>query len=157
MKSKSFIYILTIFLSIYSLSYAQTSIPKGNAQLIEFSNDNAKFKVPEGKTWIIYSVFSDYLADGKLKLNEYTKKNELADALEIRIFIKELNGIEKTNYLKNIYGTQLFRSTNTTTAIQYPIILPENTSFNLIILKGEMGNLITHSGTAYISLLEVNN
>ena len=157
MKSKFLIYVLTIFLSTYSLTYAQTSIQKGNAQLIEFSNDNAKFKVPDGKTWIIYSVFSDYLADGKLKLNEYTKKNELADALEIRIFIKELNEIEKTNYLKNIYGTQLFRSTNTATAIQYPIILPEKTSFNLIILKGEIGNLIPHSGIAYISLLEVDN
>ena len=158
MKSKLTIFLAALFLSVCTLSgNAQTSLPKGKAQLIEFTNATAQFTVPEGKSWFIYSVFSEYVVDGVVKFNEYTKTNEYANSLDIRIFIKDMNGTEKTNYIKNIYGTQLYRSTDASTVIPYPIIFPEKTTFNLIILKGDLGSLKLYGGKAYISLLEVDN
>ena len=136
---------------------AQTDVPKGKAQLIEFTNETAKFTVPDGKTWLVYSVFSDYCTGGTIKYNEYSKENELDGAKEIRIFLKDMNGIEKTNLTKNIYGVQLFRSSDASTVIPYPIILPEKTTFNLIILKGDLGNPQLYNGKAYISLIETEN
>jgi hypothetical protein len=150
--------IAALFLSLCALNVtAQTTVPKGKAQLIEFTNATAKFTVPEGKTWIIYSIFSDYVTGGQVKLNDYTKKNELEEEDDIRIFIKDLNGVPKTDYLKNIYGTQLYRSTNASTVIPYPIIFPEKTTVTLIVLKGNLGSLKEYDGKAYISLIEIDN
>ncbi|ELY1979087.1 hypothetical protein SL055_001291 [Flavobacterium psychrophilum] len=155
MKSKLLFLSLT-FLFIFN-SNAQTSIPNGKTKLIEFTNETASFIIPEGKSWIIYNIFSDYLADGEVKYNDYQKKNLLENSLDVRVFIKELNGIEKTNYSKNIYGTQLYRSTNASTVIPYPIVFPEKTLFSLVILKGDLGSLQLHNGKGYISLIEVDN
>ena len=158
MNLKMTVFIVTLFLIVCSLSgNAQTTIPKGKAQLIEFTNETAMFTVPEGKTWHVYSIFSDYVAGGTVKYDEYSKENQLQGQKDIRIFLKDLNGIEKTNYVKNIYGTQLFRSSNASTVIPYPIIFPEKTSFNLIILKGDLGSLQLYGGNAYISLVETDN
>lgn len=156
MKSK-FIYLSIIFFSFLLNSNAQTAIPNGKVKLIEFTNESANFEIPEGKSWIIYNIFSDYLVDGELKYNEYKKANLLENSLDVRVFIKDLNGVEKTNYLKNIYGTQLYRSTNASTVIPYPIIFPEKTLFSLIILKGDIGSLQLHNGKGYISLIEIEN
>ena len=158
MKSKFKNSIAALFLSILSLnSYSQTAIPKGKTQLIEFTNATAKCTVPVGKTWIIYSIFSDYVVDGTITVNEYSKKNELTGQADVRIFLKDFNGSVKTNYIKNIYGTQLYRSTNASTVISYPVIFPEKTEFSLIILKGELGELELHNGSAYISFIEIYN
>ena len=74
MKSKFKNSIAALFLSILSLnSYSQTAIPKGKTQLIEFANATAKFTVPEGKTWIIYSIFSDYVVDGTITVAEFNR------------------------------------------------------------------------------------
>jgi hypothetical protein len=157
MKLKITVFIITLFLSVCSLSsIAQTAIPKGKVQLIEFNNATSKFTVPDGKTWIIYNIFSEYAVDGVVKISEHTNEKYF-DYLDVRIFLKELNGVEKTNYIKNIYGTQLYRSTDAATVIPYPIIFPEKTTFNLIILKGDLGFLQLHGGAAYISLVETDN
>lgn len=156
MKSK-FLYLSIIFFSFVLNSKAQTAIPNGKVKLIEFTNDSANFNIPEGKAWIIYSVFSDYIVDGVVKFDDYEKKSFLDKSLDVRIFVKDLNGLEKTNYLNNIYGTQLYRSTNASSVIPYPIMFPEKTTFNLIILKGDTGNLQLHNGKAYISLIEIDN
>jgi len=129
----------------------------GTIKLIEFTNETAKFTVPAGKNWQVYSIFSDYVTGGTEKYNTYREEIELEQTKDIRIFLKDLNGIEKTNYIKNIYGTQLFRSTNASTVIPYPIIFPEKTTFNLIILKGNLGALQLYDGKAYISLVETDN
>jgi hypothetical protein len=158
MNLKKSILTFTLFLCVFSLSsIAQTTTPNGKAQLIEFNNTTANFSVPDGKTWVIYNIFSDYTVDGVMKYNEYDKKNRYEGGLDIRIFLKDLNGVEKTNYVKNFFGTQLYRSTNASTVIPYPIIFPEKTTFNLIVLKGELGILQLHGGTGYISLIEVDN
>jgi hypothetical protein len=158
MKSKMTTLFNVLLLSLWFLPVnAQIDVPKGKAQLIEFTNETAKFTVPEGKTWMVYSVFSDYVTEGTININEYSQEKELVGTKEIRIFLKDLNGIEKTNYSKNIYGTQLFRSSNASTVITYPIILPEKTTFNLIILKGDLGSPQLYKGKAYISLIETEN
>ncbi|MFK7031906.1 hypothetical protein [Flavobacterium oreochromis] len=156
MKTKH-LYLLLIFFSIVSNANAQTAIPNGKVKLIEFTNDSANFNIPEGKAWVIYSVFSDYIVDGVLKFNNYEKKNFLDNSLDVRIFIKDWNGLEKTNFLNNIYGTQLYRSTNASTVIPFPIVFPEKTTFSLIILKGDIGSLELHNGKAYISFIEIDN
>ena len=128
---------------------AQALFPKGEAQLIEFTNTSAKFEVPKGKTWIIYSMFSDHTVDW----------------LDVRIFLKDLNGVEKTNYAKNIFGPQFYWSAassavatfTATPSVPYPIVFPENTSFSLIILKGQFGKIQPHNGKGYISLIEIDN
>jgi hypothetical protein len=158
MKSKISFFIAVLFLSaITTISSAQTTIPKGKAQLIEFKNSTANFTVPEGKTWVIYNLFSDYVIDGTVKYNERSKKNEYTNSSAIRIFIKDLNGVEKTNYQKNIYGTQLYRSTDASMTIPFPIIFPEKTTFSLVIVKGDLGNLQLHNNSSYISFIEVDN
>jgi hypothetical protein len=59
MKSKSTTFVAVLFLSIWTLfSNAQTTVPQGKIQLIEFTNATAKFIVPEGKIWYITNVFS---------------------------------------------------------------------------------------------------
>jgi autotransporter-associated beta strand protein len=136
---------------------AQSSILQGKAQLLEFTNTSASFTVPEGKTWVIYSIFSDYVTGGTVKYNEYRKVNEFANEEDIRIFLKDLNGVQKTDYLKNKYGTQFYRSSDASTVIPYPIIFPEKTRFNLIVLSGDLGSLKEYNGKAYISLMEITN
>jgi hypothetical protein len=132
---------------------AQASFPKGKAQLIEFSNDSADFKVPEGKTWVIYSMFSEHTVISPSK--SYL-------LIDIRIFLKNINGDEKTNHTKNIYGPLLYWSSATRaglTSVPYPIIFPEKTSFSLIILKGSgpLDRMELHNGKAYISLIEIGD
>jgi len=135
-----------------------STVSKGsNAKLIAFDNGNASFTVPEGKRWEIVNVFSDYVVGGVVEYDEYLKKNELNNTSSIRIFIKDLNGVEKTNLVKHIYGTQLYRSSGGLSGFSYPIIFPEKTTFNLIVVKGDLGNLEMFDGEAYISLIEVDN
>ena len=149
---------LIVVILIHSFDgISQSNIPKGKVQLIEFTNLNSSFTVPEGKYWMIYSVFSDLCTEGNIKYNEYSKVNELENQKTIRVFLKEMNGVEKTNYSKNIYGPQLFRSTDNSKIIIYPILLPEKTSFKLSVLKGDPGNLSEYNGTAYISFIELDN
>lgn len=154
---KKLLTLVLIALSINAFSQSLEKYADGKVKLIEFTNDSANFNIPEGKAWIIYNVFSDYIVDGVVKFNDYAKKNFLDEPLDVRIFVKDLNGIEKTNYLNNIYGTQLYRSTNASTVIPYPIMFPEKTTFSLIILKGDIGTLQLHNGKAYISLIEIDN
>jgi hypothetical protein len=151
MKSKLTIFIVTLFLSIWTSSVnAQTTVPKGKAQLIEFTNANAKFTVPDGKTWVIYNVFSDYMTNVTLSNNRY-------DGEDIRIFFKSINGVAKTDLTKNLYGTQLYRSTNASTTVGMPIIMPEKTTFELIITFGSIGKLKLYNSTGYLSIIETDN
>lgn len=151
MKSKLTIFLATLFLSVLTLSgNAQTTTPKGKAQLIEFTNATAKFTVPDGKTWVIYNVFSDYITN-------VTLSNERYDGEDIRIFFKSINGITKTDLTKNLYGTQLYRSTNASTTVGMPIILPEKTTFELIITFGSIGKLKLYNSSGYLSIIETDN
>lgn len=136
---------------------AQITIPNGKAKLLEFNNETSNFMVPDGKSWMVYSVFSDCGVDGISKYDEYRKKNILENFLTIRVFLKTLNGEEKTNSQKNIFSTIFFNSGIGLSTIAYPIVFPSKTNFSFIILKGELGSLQLHNGKGYISLIEIEN
>ncbi len=117
MKSTIFNCCITLLLSVISLtSAAQTAIPKGKANLIEFTNTSAKFKVPEGKTWYIYNVFCESLKDDGLQ--EKTPK----------IALKSINNY---NYK---FGPFLYNY-NSTFVVNYPLVFPEKTSFEFEVLN----------------------
>ncbi len=152
MKSKLNIIVVTLLLSVWSFSSnAQTTIPKGKAQLIEFYNTNAKFTVPEGKTWIIYNVFSDYVANVKKEGKGYS------DGDEIRIFTKSINGKAKTDLANHFYGPLLYKSKDGFMNSCFPIIFPENTTFELVITIGQIGDLKLYDKSGYINIIETDN
>ncbi len=148
MNLKMTVFIVTLFLSVCSLSgNAQTTIPKGKAQLIEFTNATAKFTVPEGKSWYIYSAFMDN------QIVNYTESNYDMTY----ILIKSLNGKIHTDLTKNIYGTRLYAGRSGNCNISYPLILPEKTIIEFIILAGEYNKSKLWNGTGYLCIIETDN
>jgi hypothetical protein len=146
MKSKLTIFLATLFLSVCTLSgNAQTSLPKGKAQLIEFTNATAQFTVPAGKTWYLYNILTDFETDVKDDKGDYY-------VYFIRVFIKSLNGEVKTDLKTYKMGPQLGGE-----GTGYPIIFPENTSLELIQLYEREEEYKEYSGTAFISVIEVDN
>jgi hypothetical protein len=152
MKLKLTTFVTVLFLSIWSLSInAQTIMPKGKAQLIEFTNTTAKFTVPDGKAWYICNVFSDYRIDCKLVDGRLTGSST-------RVLLKSLNGVVKTDITKNQFGTQLFMSTDASLAISMPLILPEKTTFELILMSGDaFSDIKLYSGKGYLNIIETDN
>jgi hypothetical protein len=143
MKSKMTIFIVTLFLSVCTFSSnAQTTTPKGKAQLIEFTNETAKFIVPEGKTWAIYNAFTT-VPEGD---NIYS------------IWVKSINGIIITDISKKIFGKILY-SSYTLVDIILPLILPENTTIELVVLKKDdaTGIRSLYDQIAFLNYIESEN
>ena len=148
MKSKIlFACVVLTILYLASSFVNQQSTPK----FIQFNNFSASFEVPVGKTWAINQIFSSFTSEAN------TNSDGTSSYPAIRIFIKTLNGDIKTDYQGNRFGPQVYQSNNTAATISYPIILPEKTSFSLIILKGDPGNCSTFDGTGYMSYYELTN
>lgn len=148
MKSK-FVFFSFFFLVIFSLTSitAQQKAP----QFIQFNNFTASFTVPEGKTWVINQIFTSFSSEVK------TNVDGTKTIVPVRIFIKTLNGDIKTDYAGNRFGPQVFQSNNTSATVAYPIVLPEKTTFSLVIVKGDPGNCSAFDGSGYMSLYEVVN
>lgn len=121
------------------------------ARFVQFNNFSASFEVPAGKTWVINQIFSSFTSEVK------TSGDGSTEPTAVRIFIKTLNGDIKTDFAGNRFGPQVFQSNNTSATISYPIVLPEKTSFSLILLKGDPGNCSMFDGTGYMSYYEVTN
>ncbi len=118
-----------------------SSVPHESAKLINFTNANAKFTVPQGKTWAIHDAFVIHSNDG----NSYY------------ILIKSLNGILMTDLSKNIYGKGLYYS-NALANPTLPILLPENTVFELIVYtKYDNGQRALYDGQAFLNYIESEN
>ena len=147
------LFLMATMLLTFEALNAQNTIAKGDAKLLEFKNATAKFIVPEGKTWVIYSAFSDYFTD--YRLDEYG--NNIQES--IHIFIKSMNETIKTDLSKKLFGPSLFTSMeNISTHMGFPIILPEKTSFELILVKGfYFKDLKPYLGTGYLSIVEMSN
>ena len=111
-QKKPIILLLLLFLTSFSLS-AQT-IPKGKANLIEFSSNNSAFKVPEGKTWYIYNIFSN------------RKTIQGGEETEAGIILKSVNGVVFKK------GPVVYASSGN---LNFPIIFPEKTSFEFEIFS----------------------
>lgn len=139
-----------VFISLFTLLSAfsnQNKTPK----FVQFNNFNATFEVPAGKTWVIHQIFSGFTTDVK------TNADGSITSTPVRIFIKTLNGDIKTDFEGNRFGPQVYQSNNTAATIAYPIVLPEKTTFSLIILKGDPGACSAYDGTGYMSYYEVTN
>ena len=141
MKKIMIIFFVTLVLSVCSLSgNAQTTTPKGKAQLIEFTNATAKFTVPVGKTWVVNNVFS------------YYDRN-----IDLKVYIKSINGTILTDLTKKEYGTLLYHSRDMGFVIKFPIIFPENTSFELVIISGGWDTQTISDKKAFLNFTETEN
>lgn len=121
------------------------------AKFIEFNNFTANFEVPEGKTWVIQSIFSN--AVGELIANA----DGTTSTTPVRIFIKTINGNIKTDWQGNRFGPQVFQSNNKAGATSFPITLPGGTKFSLIMISGDPGNCKDFNGSGFMSVYEVTN
>ncbi len=137
---------VAVLLTIGRVS-AQSQSPK----FIQFNNFSATFEIPAGKSWVIHQIFSNFSA-GTL-----TNADGSKSAIPVRIFIKTLNGDIKTDYAGNRYGPQVYQSNSSSATVAYPIVLPEKTTFSLVIVKGDPGNCSAYDGSGYISFYEVTN
>ena len=134
MKSKLTIFITTLLLSVCSLSVnAQTTVPKGKAQLIEFSNATAKFTVPAGKTWYIMNIFSSVATN----IKPDTKFPGFNESEDVRVFIKNIDNYLLTDLSKNKFGPVVYRGPSHDNMQPMPIVLPENSKIEFIITSGE--------------------
>ncbi len=134
MKSKTPLFIIALFLTLtlsISKGFAQAGIPKGKAHLVEFTNETAKFKVPEGKTWYIYNVFYD---------RKFKSGTEEKDT---RISLKSLNNIA-FKFGQALFFVNVFQNLNA------PLIFPEKTTFELEISDPS-------GSKAVINYIEVEN
>jgi len=125
----------------------KTNLIADKAKLIEFSNASAKFVVPDGKTWIIHSVLYTYSTNIRKEEGE-----NYYISSRVRIYFKSLNGVQKTNITRNIYGPQLHND-------NLPLVLPEKTTFELISLEGDImdNDIKKFNGKSYLSLVESSN
>ncbi len=150
MKSKLTIFLAALFLSVCTLSgNAQTSLPKGKAQLIEFTNATAKFTVPAGKTWYIMNIFSDCAAN----IKPSTESAEYKQFEEVRVFIKNIDNYLLTDLSKNKLGPVVYRGPNHERIQPMPIVLSENSTIEFIITSGDWAKI----GTGEIKKNDVLN
>ena len=139
MKTKSRILITAfIIVAFISNAIAQQPILKGKAFLVEFTNTNAKFTVPAGKTWTIYQTFT-----------ASWKKDYF-------IYIKSLNGVLLTNLYTNELGPLLFSIPPKDSNRILPLILPENTTIELFIFNSIFGYDLADC-KAYLNYVESDN
>jgi hypothetical protein len=83
--------------------------------------------------------------------------NGYGDFDRIRIFIKSLNGVPKTNITRQIFGPLLY-STNDDRGLRFPVVLPEKTTFELIIVQMDTFKSVKkYNGKSYLSLTEASN
>jgi hypothetical protein len=136
-----------VFLLLLMSAGSQHKTP----QFVQFNNFSASFEVPLGKTWVINQIFSSFSSEIKTNVDGTTSP------VPVRVFIKTLNGDIKTDFEGNRFGPQVFQSDNTAATVSYPIVLPEKTTFSLVILKGDPGKCSTFDGTGYMSYYEVTN
>jgi hypothetical protein len=108
----------------------------------EFSNATAKFTVPGGKTWTIYNAFTTIPQDD----NTYS------------IWVKSINGIIISDISKKIWGKLLY-SSNGISNINIPLILPENTTIELIVIKRDDETNIRslYDKNAFLNYIETDN
>jgi hypothetical protein len=106
--------ILLLILCSTSISIYAQIVPQGKANLIEFNSNNAVFIVPEGKTWYVYNVFCER------KSVQDTEESPNA------IVLKRVNNL----IFKK--GPLVYLSES---AINFPLIFPEKTTFELEILS----------------------
>lgn len=129
--------LLIVFALVFGASIngkAQITIPKGKALLMEFTNDSARFTVPQGKVWYVVNVFT---APGKV--GSY-------------IYLKSIND-KNLSSSKFIETNLLLFGKSEQPPVNYPIVFPSETTFELILMDGFYNK---SEKTAYLNVIEVN-
>ncbi|UKN00440.1 hypothetical protein K6119_11925 [Paracrocinitomix mangrovi] len=140
-----------LFILFIALMGFTTMAQEKEAKMVQFNNFSADFEVPQGKTWVIQSIFSSSIGE------VVTEADGTKSTLPVRVFIKTLNGEIKTDWQGNRFGPQVFQSDNTAASIAYPITLPEGTKFSLVMITGNPGDCKAFNGSGFMSLYEVTN
>jgi len=141
------------------LAAKNTSSSNGVAHLETFTNANAKFTVPAGKTWYVYGVHSTEMADYYVRDENWGKTLE---SHRIYVQLKSLNGQPVSNSSQNKYGVSFYSGNYYN--FDYPIVLPENTTIEFEIIvetdRDQKDRGIFYEKTnvpAVISYVEYNN
>lgn len=123
----------------------------GVAGKLTMNNTRSTWTVPAGKHWVINQFIADYITD--------LQKDSLGNMVgkEIHIFLKSINTVTLTDAANNIYGPQVFCSSNPNHTIQFPLILTENTSFSIVVFKGNYGAFELYDGNVICTYYEKEN
>ena len=117
-----------ICITLVVITNAQNT--NGNTELIEFTDENAKFTVPKGKTWHIMNVFDE---------TSYQSQGEKEKTV---IKFKSINGvIFKRGPILFYYSSALI--------MPFPIVLKEETSFEFSVKNS--------GGKAIMTYIEFDN
>ncbi len=135
--------------SLITSTKTSTASKGSVVKLIEFSNANASFTVPEGKRWEIVNVFGDYASSYEKKQNDYDSKYYY-DVIHLRIFIKKLNNTTLTDLDKRKIGSCVYRSGFSERAIRMPIILNEKSTISFLITKDVSDDVVEQTGKFYL-------
>jgi hypothetical protein len=141
MKSRFKILVCTMIVTAFcSVLSAQVNNNLSKAQLVKFTNANAKFTVPPGKTWTLHGIITSFPDDD----NTYT------------VWIKSINGVILTDLTKNIRGKVLY-SSNLIVNLNFPLVFPENTVFELLLTKKVKEILSLSENNALLNFSETEN
>ncbi|MCR4964904.1 MAG: hypothetical protein K6A41_04535 [Bacteroidales bacterium] len=114
---------------VVQLLAAKNTSSNGIAHLETFTNTNAKFTVPAGKTWYVYGVHTTEMADYYVRDENWGKTLE---SHRIHVQLKSLNGQPVSNSSQNKYGVSFYSGNYYN--FNYPIVLPENTTIEFEII-----------------------
>lgn len=123
----------------------------GVADKVTLNNTRAILTVPAGKHWVINQLMADYITD----LHRDSLGNMVGK--EVHVFLKSLNNITLTDLGKNQMGPQLYSSSSPNHTIQFPLILTENTTFTIIVLKGSYNALEPYDGNVICTYFVKDN
>lgn len=141
-----------LIVPIITLSFhchGQTIPTNGVAKIIEFTNESAKFIVPPGKTWHVINIFCDFITNYVPDPNGGEGEHS-----DVNIFLKSINGTVITDFSINKIGTRLY-GTNRNWIHPLPLVLPENTIFDLVIISGTFDKpVLDHGLIGFINFIE---
>ena len=148
MKSKIILLLSFIIFHFSTIKSAAQNF-NGKAYIVEFTNATAKFTVPSGKTWIIQNIFSDGYTNFKIK-NKYDGE----ESCRVLIFIKNINGNVKTDFISEKYSKILSSNSDFN-----PIYLPENTTIEFLIAYDDFVTRKPkiYDGSATLNYIEITN
>lgn len=151
--------------SLKTSTKTSTATKSGVVKLVEFSNANASFTVPEGKNWEILNVFCQETGKYTRKVNSYNSEYYW-EFLGLRIYLKELNGVILTDFSKNKIGPRFYRSFDAASSVRN-MIYPEGTTFSFLIASSVSDKDVEKNGAftlkkadskkAYINYIEHDN
>lgn len=123
----------------------------GEAKRITLSNIKSTLTVPAGKYWVINQFIADYITD--------LQKDSLGNMVgkDVHVFLKSINNTILTDTGKNVYGPQIYSSSQPHHSIHFPIIFTETTTFSILVMKGNYNKLELYDGTVQCTYFEKSN